>query len=112
MKSGNKDMLMGAPSRIRRVDEARSDRVVKTIFAWLLKPVDGDGPFDVRKMLNDLSARYLRANYPACYSTKQDIASLSGWNGLFYSFFCAVRKTTLVCRNGRNLSTSGDINVR
>ena len=28
----------------------------------------------------------LRANYAACYSSKQDTASLSGWNGLFYSF--------------------------
>ena len=28
----------------------------------------------------------LRANYAACYSSKQDTASLSGWNGLFYLF--------------------------
>ena len=25
----------------------------------------------------------MRANYAACYSSKQDIASLSGWSGLF-----------------------------
>jgi hypothetical protein len=54
----------------------------------------------------------MRANYPACYSSKQDIASLSGWNGLFYFFFCAVRKMALVCRNARVLSTSGDMSDR
>ncbi len=29
----------------------------------------------------------MRANYAACYSSKQDITSLSGWKGLFYFFF-------------------------
>ena len=71
----------------------------------------------------------MRANYAACYSSNHVIASLSGWNGLFYSFFCAVRKIALwlewtvllfflalrkmalVCRNARNLSTSGDISA-
>ena len=32
--------------------------------------------------------------------------------GLFYLFFCAVRKMALVWRNARNLSTSGDISDR
>ena len=30
--------------------------------------------------------KYLRANYAECYSSKQDRASLSGKNGLFYTF--------------------------
>ena len=29
----------------------------------------------------------MRANYAVCYSSKQDITSLSGWMVLFYSFF-------------------------
>ena len=49
--SGSKDKSRGARSRIRRVDEVRSDRVVKTIFVWRLKPVDGDGLFYVRKLM-------------------------------------------------------------
>ena len=28
----------------------------------------------------------MRANYAACYSSKQYIVSLAGWNGMFYSF--------------------------
>ena len=51
MISGSKDKSRGARSRIRRVDEVRSDRVVTTLFVWRLKPVDGDGPFDVRKIM-------------------------------------------------------------
>ena len=48
---GSKDKSRGARSRIRRVDEGRSDRVVKTIFVYRLNPVDGDAPFDVRKLM-------------------------------------------------------------
>ena len=55
---------------------------------------------------------HMRANYAACYSSKQDIASLSGGKGLFYYFFCAVSKMALVCRNARDLSTLGDISDR
>ena len=51
----------------------------------------------------------MRANYAACYSSKQDMASLSGWNRVFCLFFCAVREMALVCRNASNLSTLGDI---
>ena len=51
----------------------------------------------------------MRANYAACYSSEQDMASLSGWNGLFYFFFCAVREMALVGQIARNLSTLGDI---
>ena len=51
MISGSKDKSRGARSRIRRVDEVRSDRVVKTIIVWRLKPVDGDGLFYVRKLM-------------------------------------------------------------
>ena len=52
MISGSKDKSRGARSRrIRRVDEVRSGRVVKTIFVWRLKPVDGDGLFYVRKLM-------------------------------------------------------------
>ena len=53
----------------------------------------------------------MRAHYAACYSSKKDIASLSGGNGLFY-FFCAVRKMALVCRNARDFNTLGDIGDR
>ena len=49
----------------------------------------------------------MRANYAACYGSKQDIARLSGWIGQFY-FFCVVRKMALVCRNAQYLCTSGD----
>ena len=50
MKSGSQDILREARTCIRRVvDEVRSDRVVKTIFVWRLKPVDGDGLFYVSK---------------------------------------------------------------
>ena len=51
----------------------------------------------------------MRANYAACCSCKQDIASLSGWNGLFYSLYALCEKMALVCRNARNLSILGDI---
>ena len=51
MISGSKDKSRGARSRIRRVDEVRSDRVVKTIFVWRLTPVVGDGLFYVRKLM-------------------------------------------------------------
>ncbi len=50
MKSGSHDMLRGARSRIRRVGEVRSDKVVKTIFVQRLKPIDGDGPFATQKI--------------------------------------------------------------
>ena len=70
----------------------------------------------VRLSQTSLNAPFkdLRANYAACYSStrKPDIASVSGSNGLFYSFFCAVRKMALDCRNARNLSTLGDISDR
>ena len=49
--SGSQDVLRGARSRIRRVDEGRSERVVKTTFVYRLKPVDGDAPFYVRKIM-------------------------------------------------------------
>jgi hypothetical protein len=48
---GSKDKSRGARSRIRRVDEGRSERVVKTTFVYRLKPVDGDAPFYVRKIM-------------------------------------------------------------
>ena len=50
MKSDSQE-LRGARTCIRRVDEVRSDRVVKTIFVYRLKPVDGDAPFYVRKLM-------------------------------------------------------------
>ena len=53
----------------------------------------------------------MRAIYAACYSSKQDIVSLSGGMDCF-TFFCAVRKMALVCRNARDLSTLGDISDR
>ncbi len=35
-------------------------------------------------------------NYPVCYSSKQDIARLSGWNGLFYHLLrCEENRTAL-----------------
>ena len=59
---GSKDKSRGARSRIRRVDEVRSDRVVKTIFVWRLKPVDGDGLFYVRKLMGWPFGPLLRKN--------------------------------------------------
>ena len=53
----------------------------------------------------------MRANYAACYLSKQDIASLSGWNGLFPSFL-RCEEMALVCRNASNLITSGDTRDR
>ena len=54
----------------------------------------------------------MRANYAACCSCKQDIASLSGLNGLFYSLYALRKKMALVCRNARNLSILGEISDR
>ncbi len=51
------------------------------------------------------------ANYPVCYSSKHDIASLRGWNGLFYSF-SVVRKMALLYRKACILGTTGDIGDR
>ena len=51
MISGSKDKSRGARSRIRRVDEGRRERVVKTTFVYRFKPVDGDAPFYVRKIM-------------------------------------------------------------
>ena len=54
----------------------------------------------------------LRANYAACYSSKQDRVSFSGWNGLFCSFFLRCEENGTGLPNARNLSTSGDISDR
>ena len=49
-------------------------------------------------MVSDLTKYTINgANYAACYSSKQDTESLSGWNGLFYSFLrCEENGTGLV----------------